>query len=112
MLLEDFGVSFQPLNQVTPLAGGTNPFRTPRGNVNVAVQLAVTIPYSTTANAVAAIATLRTAFSVKKHLKVEQGATVHYYPNALLNSYNPVLRGVTVLHQFNFTTDDLTASAP
>lgn len=112
MLLEAFAPSFQPLNQTTPLAGGNNPFRAPRGNVNVALQLAVTIPYSSTANALAGIATLRAAFSVKKHLKVEQGATVHYYPNALLNSYTPVLRGVTVLHQFNFTTDDLTTSAP
>jgi len=111
-LFELFGVSFAPLNQVTPLAGGSNTFKTPRGNVNCALQVQVTIPYSTRANALAAISTLRAAFAVKKHLKVEQDATVHYYPNALLTGYQPVLVGVTVRHSFSFTSDDLTTTPP
>lgn len=112
MLLELFSPAFQPLNQVEPLAGGSNTFKAARGNVGVTLTLSATIPYSTQANALAGIATLRAAFTVKKHLKVEQGATVHYYPNALLSGYQPILKGVTVQHNFTFTTDDLTTSAP
>lgn len=111
-LFELFAPSFQPLNQVEPLAGGSNTFKEARGNVTVSVQIAVTIPYATQLLALAAIATLRAAFSVKKHLKVEHSSTVHYYPNALLEGYTPQLVGVTIRHNFNFTTDDLTTTAP
>jgi hypothetical protein len=111
-LFENFSPSFQPLNQVEPLAGGSNTFKTPRGNVAVSVNVTVSIPYASRAAALASIATLRTAFSVKKHLKVEQDATIHYYPNALLTGYQPVLKGITVSHSFGFTSDDVTTSAP
>ena len=111
-LFEMFAPSFQPLNQVEPLAGGTNTFKAARGNTAVNLQIVVTIPYATQVAALAAILTLRSAFSVKKHLKIEQGATIHYYPNALLTGYTPQLVGVTVHHNFNFTTDELTTSAP
>lgn len=111
-LFENFAPAFAPLNQVEPLAGATNTFKTPRGNATVNLSVSVSIPYSTQANALAAINTLRSAFSVKKHLKVEQGATVHYYPNALLTGYQPILKGVTIQHNFGFTTDDLTTTAP
>jgi hypothetical protein len=112
LLLELFSPSFQPLTQVEPLAGGSNTFKAARGNVSVPVQLVASIPYATPAAALASIATLRADFSTKKHLKVEQGATVHYYPNALLTGYQPVLRGTTVQHNLSFTTDDLTTDAP
>jgi hypothetical protein len=111
-LFELFAPAFQPLNQVEPLAGGANTFKAARGNVVCNLSVVVTIPYATQVAALAGIATLRAAFTVKKHLKVEQGATVHYYPNALLTGYQPALKGVTIQHNFTFTTDDLTTSAP
>ena len=111
-LFEAFVPAFQPLNQVDALAGGTNSFKAVRGNTSVQLQVVVSIPYSTTANALASINTLRSAFAVKKHLKVEQGATAHYYPHALLAGYQPQLTGVTVRHAFNFITHDLTTVAP
>jgi hypothetical protein len=112
MLLELFSPAFQPLNQIEPLAGGSNTFKAVRDNVQVTLTLSASIPYSTRANALAGVATLRAAFTVKKHLKVEQDATVHYYPNAVLSGYQPVLKGVTVQHNFTFSTDDLTTTAP
>lgn len=111
-LFEVFAPEFQPLNQVEPLAGGSNTFKAARGNVGVTVSLGVSIPYATRLLALAAILTLRTAFSVKKHLKIEQDSTVHYYPNALCNGYAPTLVGVTVRHQLSFITDDVTTTAP
>jgi len=111
-LFELFAPQFSPLNQITPLAGGSNTFKEPRGNVQVTVRLVVSIPYATQVLALAAVNTLRSAFSVKKHLKIEQGATVHYYPNGVLAAYQPTLVGVTVRHDFQFNTDDLTTTAP
>lgn len=111
-LFELFAPAFVPLNQVEPLAGGSNTFKAARGNIGVTVQLVVSIPYSTRALALAAVYTVKTAFAAKQHLKIEQDATIHYYPNALLTGYQPVPKGVTVLHQISFTTDDLTTSAP
>lgn len=111
--VELFAPAFAPLNQVTPLAGGSNTFKTPRGNPAVNISVAVSIPYASRAAALASINTLFGAFNGnKKHLKVEQDATVHYYPNALLTGYQPVLKGITVLHNLSFTTDALTTSAP
>lgn len=111
-LFELFAPSFQPLNQVEPLAGGTNTFKTPRGNMGVSLQIVVTIPYATQAAALAGIKTLLDAFLVKNHLKIEHGATVHYYPNALLTGYQPNLKGVTIAHGFNFVSDALTTTVP
>jgi hypothetical protein len=111
-LFELFAPSFQPLNQIEPLAGGTNTFKAVRGNVGVSVQLVVTIPYASQLLALESVNTLRSAFSVKKHLKVEHSSTVHYYPNAVLVAYAPTLRGVSVQHQLTFASDDLTTSAP
>lgn len=110
---ELFAPGFQPLNQVEPLAGGSNTFKAARGNVNSGLQIVVSIPYSTKALALAGVKTIHDAFmGVKKHLKVEEGATVHYYPNALLTGLTPVLRGTTIQFNFQFVTDDLTTSAP
>lgn len=111
-LFEAFVPAFQPLNQVEALAGATNTFKTPRGNLGVSLNLVVSIPYSTQANALAGIKTIHDAFATKQHLKVEHGATVHYYPNALLTGFQPNLRGTTVQHTLAFTTDDLTTTAP
>ena len=111
-LVELFAPAFAPLNQVAPLAGGTNSAKFARNNVSLDLAVVVTIPYSTKADALTAIKTLYDAFAVKSHLKVVEGATTHYYPNAVLQRYNPVLRGVTVSHNLNWSTDALTTSAP
>lgn len=112
LLLELFAPSFQPLNQIEPLAGAANTFKHPRGNVNCSLQLVASIPYSTPALALAGVKTVRDAFTAKKHLKVEQDATVHYYPNATLTGLTPVLRGKTVQFNFGFSCDDLTTTPP
>ncbi len=110
---ELFAPGFQPLNQVEPLAGGSNTFKAARGNVNSGLQIVVSKPYSSKANALAGIKTIHDALvGIKNHLKVEEGATVHYYPNALLTGMNPVLRGTTIQFNLQFVSDDLTATAP
>lgn len=112
-LVELFAPSFSPMNQVTPLAGGTNTFKAARGNITAGFQLIITIPYASKADAVAAVKTIKDLFATaKRHFKITEGATVHYYPNALLQTYAPTLRGVTVMHGMTFTSDDLTTTAP
>jgi hypothetical protein len=111
-LFELFAPGFQPLNQIEPLAGGTNTFKAIRGNIGVQLQIVVSIPYASTLLALESIYTLRNNFTVKKHLKVEQTTTVHFYPNAVLVAYAPVVRGVTVQHSFTFATDELTKTIP
>jgi predicted Zn-dependent protease len=56
--------------------------------------------------------TLAEAFNGKRHLKLEEGTKVQYYPHALLTSYVPVPSGVTVRHQLQFTSQDLTTTEP
>lgn len=111
-LVESFAPSFTPVNQIEPLFRALNTFKAVRDNVGVSLAILVSIPYATKAAALTAILTLRTAFKVKTHLKIVEGATTHYYPNAVCTGYAPVLKGVTVLHQLNFITDDVTTTAP
>lgn len=111
-LFELFAPSFQPLNQIEPLAGGANTFKAVRGNINATVQIVVSIPYATLVLALASIYTLRVVFTVKNHLKIEQGATVIYFPNAVLMDYAAIPRGLTVQHSFTFQTDDITTTPP
>lgn len=111
-LVELFAPSFAPLSQVEPLAGATNSAKFARQNTDTDLTAVISIPYSTKADALAAIKTLFDALAVKNHLKVVEGATTHYYPNAVLKRYTPTLRGVTVSHNFSWSTDVVTATAP
>ncbi len=111
-LVELFAPSFAPLNQIEPLAGGTNSAKFARANTGVDLSAIISIPYSTKADALAAIKTLYDAFAVKSHLKVVEGGTTHYYPNAVLQRYTPTLRGVTVSHNLSWSTDVVTSTAP
>ena len=46
------------------------------------------------------------------HLKVEEGGEAQYYPNALVEDYNPAVQGQSAVHTFSFTSDDVTATPP
>ena len=111
-VLERFRPSFSQLIQQEPLFNSPNQFRAPRNNVFVSHPLPVFITYPTLAAALDSIKTWSELFNTNFNLKVEQGDTVHYYPNALLAGYTPDPTGVTVLHIFEFISDNLTVTEP
>lgn len=111
-LVESFAPGFVPLNQIEPLAGASNSAKFARGNTAATVALMVSIPYASKAAALAGIKTLLDAFLTQSHLKLTEGATTHYYPNAVLTGYQPTLRGLTVQHNFTWASDKVTTTAP
>lgn len=111
-LVESFAPEFEAQMQETPLARATTPKLNNRGNVACSLALTITITYATRDAALAAVATLAGAFSASVHLKVEQGSTVHYYPNAVLRRFKPVLTGVSIRHEIAWRTQIVTATAP
>ncbi len=111
-LLENFQLSFQPQNQQEPLFRAVNTFKAARGNIAVSLQCVVSVPYASLAAALAGCKTLKDALAAQVHLKVEQDATIHYYPNALLTSFAPQFNGLTVRYQITLSTDDIVTTAP
>ena len=110
--LELFAPSFSVAGQVEPLTRGSTVATFDRGNVAAQLQIVATVTYGSYALAFDSFRVLREAFNGKRHLKLEEGTKVQYYPHALLTSYVPVPSGVTVRHQLQFTSQDLTTTEP
>lgn len=49
---------------------------------------------------------------IRIHLRVTQGATINYYPNAILESSGAEPHGLSVDHAMTFVSDDVTSTAP
>jgi hypothetical protein len=79
-----------------------------RANVSVAHQIVVTTTYTTLALALASEAAFAVLFTGKVRLKLEQGTTVLYYPNAVFTSYSPGRNGTTVRHALQFVSQQVT----
>ena len=79
-----------------------------RGNVSVEHQVVVTTTYATLALALASEATFAALFTGRVRLKLEQGATVLYYPNAVFTGYSPGRNGTTVRHALQFVSQQVT----
>lgn len=108
-----FNPQFSAVLQAEPLAFSDAEFRELRGNGKCTLPLAVNLTYATRAAALASVATLRElTFKNKLHLKVEEGGTVQYYPNATCPNYAGNLLGSAVLHTFPFITDEITTEEP
>jgi len=110
--LEVAAPSFTRQVQVEPLIRAESVTTFDRLNVSAQLPITATISYATNVLALASIATMAALFSGRVHLKLEQGATVLYFPNAVLQAYNPEITGITVRHSFNFITQQVTTSAP
>jgi hypothetical protein len=110
--LELAAPSFSRQVQVEALVRAESVTTFDRLNVSVELPITATISYATTVLALASVATMAALFSGRVHLKLEQGATVLYFPNAVLQGYTPELTGVTVRHSFNFITQQVTTVAP
>ena len=78
-----------------------------RGNVVVSLGFVITVTYSTLANALAGVEAFAVAFDAATDFKLEQGATVLFFPNAVCGAYKPTLSGVTVRHALKFVSQQI-----
>ena len=101
----------QPIQQ-QPLFRSPAQFRAARNNTSVSHPLTVFITYATLADAFDSVKTWSDLLGNKYHFKAEQGAKIHYYPNALLTNYTPNATGVTVQHTFTFISDKVIDTEP
>jgi len=103
---------FTGIVQRDPLAGGNSQARFARGNVVGKTQFKWTSIYASAAAARTAILTI-SAFKLSPlHLKIIEGATTQYMPNAISENYEYDHQGKGVTHTLNFESDDLTTTAP
>lgn len=110
---EKFAPSFRDAVQKVPGYGAANQIKVPLSNTDGEVTFNWKSNYSTPDAALAAINTLRGTFKgVQVHLQIIQGATTLYLPNAVLSASSHDPRGIAVMHQLTFATDDITSTAP
>lgn len=110
--LELFAPSFSRVAQVEQLVRSDSVATFDRLNAACAINVVFTATYSTVALALASLATVAGLFDEINHLKIEQGATVHYYPSAVCTSYGPDIRGLSITHKLQFISKLLTATPP
>ena len=104
--------SFQQLVNVEPGFRAASQFVHGNKNAVSTLTLVISSPYASEAAALASVVTMRAILADPLHLKVEEGATVHYYPNAANASYQPKFNGRTVTHIMQFASADVTTTAP
>lgn len=110
---EKFNPSFRDLVQKVNGYGAASELRLPLANTAGTLPLRWSSNYSTPAAGAAAIATLRATFKgITVHLQVTVGATILYFPNAVLTGSSHDQHGCEVAHQFTFETSDVTTTAP
>jgi hypothetical protein len=110
---EKFAPSFRDV--VTPFQGygASSGLRLALANTAGQLPLKWSSNYATADAGATAIATLRAAFKgVPVHLQVTVGATVLYFPNAVLSGSSHDQKGREVMHSLTFETDDITTTAP
>jgi hypothetical protein len=114
---EKFAPSFRDLVEKIPGYGSPSEARIPMGNTACTLPFRWSSNYATSAAGAAAIANLRSTFKgVAIHLQVTvgtgSGATVLYFPNAVLTASAHDQHGCEVAHQLTFETSDVTTTAP
>lgn len=93
--------------------GAASTIKLPLSNTKATVPFKWNSVYSTLALAMASLLTIRSTFKGQLiHLQITEGATVFYFPNAILQSYVGDVHGLTVDHNLKFIADDITTTAP
>ena len=110
---EKFAPRFDDVAESYPGYGAASTIKVPLSNTKATLPFKWNSAYSSLANAMASVLTLRTTFKgVIVHLQVSEGATVHYYPNAILQTQTSDVHGSTVDHALQFISDDVTTTVP
>lgn len=111
--LEKFPPQFADVVMPVPGYGAANQTHVPLANTRCSLGLRWSANYASAAAALAAINTIRAAFKgVTNHLKLVEGATTLYLPNAVLESSSHEPHGKECWHQLNLQTNDITSAAP
>ena len=111
--LEKFPPQFTDMVMAVTGYGAANQTQVPMSNTRCSLPLRWSANYASAAAALAAIATLRTAFKGKiNHLKLVEGATTLYLPYATLSGSAHDPHGKECWHQLNLETNDITSTAP
>jgi hypothetical protein len=118
----DIAPSFRQKSKKDPLpvaspaqAANSSIYLQPLGNVEGSIRLQFLSTYKGEAVALSAIRKIGQIKTQQLHLQVKSnlgGNETQYYPNCVCDSYSGVLKGISVLHEFAFTTQDVTDSAP
>ena len=110
---EKFAPAFKDNVMTAPGYGSSSVTKLALANTQCQIPFRWSQNYATADAAATGIYTLRNLFKgVPVHLQVTVGATILYFPNALLSSSNHDQHGREVLHTLQFETDDLTTTAP
>lgn len=113
-IIPEFTPQFSAVMQEEPLYGANAPFRAPRKNISVSWPLAGTVNYLSESVAFTNIRAMSLLLGQKLHFRVQPGTgpAVHYYPNAVIESYTPQPAGREVLHRFSVRSDPATHIEP
>jgi len=111
-VLEVSSLSVAPQVQVEPLVRSSTPFIENRDNEATAVGFVITKQYADRDTSLAAVLTYSAYADGKWDLKLEEGATVIYFPGASLTAYEPAFTGLAISHQTQWVSEPMTSSAP
>ena len=110
---EKFAPTFRDRVMPVPGYGAPSVTQVPMANTEGEITFKYNKVYSSADNATAAIATLRSTFKgVQLHLQVTVGATVVYFPYAVLTASSHDQSNVNVTHSLTFKTADITTTSP
>lgn len=108
----EFAPSFSPSLQQEQLYQQLAQFRNVIGNIAGTLRVRWNLQYATRAAALTSIYTIASLQNSLMHLKVEEGATTLYFPNAAIQSYEPKLSGLSADHSIQFSTDNISNADP
>ena len=112
-IVPEFAPRWRQGKQEDQMYGTNQMFRKTRGNVSVSMTLKFETVYGSRADCLASVRAWRAALVGQLvHLKVEQDGEAQYYPNALVEDYNPTVSGQAAVHAFSFTSDDVQTTSP
>ena len=110
---EKFAPAFRDRVLPVPGYGAPSVTQVPMANTEAEVAFKFNKVYSSADNATADIATLRSTFKgVQLHLQVTVGATLVYFPYAVLTASSHDQTGLNVTHSLTFKANDITTTAP
>jgi hypothetical protein len=110
---EKFAPAFRDQVYATSAYGAASNTRLAMGNTQVTVPFKWNSLYASADAAADAHRALRAVLKgVRIHLRITQGTTVNYYPNAILESSGAEPHGLSVDHTMTFLSDDVTSTAP
>lgn len=111
-----FEPEFRGVNQQDPVfttpGGDAKQFKQPLGNVTGTVQATFDVGYASRAAAMESVHTYESLLGQPIHIQITEGATIHYYPNAIFMHYKGRPQGLNCNHTFSFISDRITLVQP